>query len=193
MDLLQLRNVSKTFPGVKALDGVDFTARRGEIHSLMGENGAGKSTLIKVLTGAYPRDGGDMLLDGQPINPHSPLEAQQLGISTVYQEVNLIPTLSVAENIFLGRQPTSMGAIRWKEIRRRSEEALARLNLQIDVTRQLSSYSIAVQQMVAIARALDVQAKLLILDEPTSSLDAGEVAELFTVMRRLKNDGLGIV
>ena len=191
--LLQLRNVRKTFPGVVALDGVDFVARRGEIHSLMGENGAGKSTLIKVLTGAYRRDGGQMLLDGSKIDPRSPLEAQQLGISTVYQEVNLIPTLSVAENIFLGRQPVKWGRIDWKQIRRRSEEALARLNLQIDVGRQLSSYSIAIQQMVAIARALDFQAKLLILDEPTSSLDAGEVQRLFAVMRRLRDEGLGIV
>ena len=191
--LLQLRGVSKTFPGVKALDAVDFVARRGEIHSLMGENGAGKSTLIKVVTGAYRRDVGEMLLDGKSIDPRSPLEAQQLGISTVYQEVNLIPTLSVAENIFVGRQPTRMGRINWKQIHRRSGEALRRLNIDIDVTRQLSSYSIAIQQMVAIARAVDVQAKLLILDEPTSSLDAGEVAQLFEVMRRLKGEGLGIV
>jgi len=191
--LLELRNVRKTFPGVVALDGVDFFARRGEVHSLMGENGAGKSTLIKVLTGAYQRDGGDMLLDGKPIDPRSPMDAQRLGISTVYQEVNLIPTLSVAENIFLGRQPKRWGRIDWGQIHRRSEEALARLNLQIDVGRQLSSYPIAIQQMVAIARALDFQAKLLILDEPTSSLDAGEVQQLFAVMRKLREEGMGIV
>lgn len=191
--LLELRQVRKTFPGVIALDGVDFTARRGEVHALMGENGAGKSTLIKVLTGAYRRDQGQMLLDGVSIDPRSPMEAQQLGISTVYQEVNLIPTLSVAENIFLGRQPRRWGKIDWKQIHRRSQAALERLNVQIDVSRQLSSYSIAIQQMVAIARALDVQAKLLILDEPTSSLDAGEVRQLFAVMRKLRDEGLGIV
>src|SRR5437588_9925056 len=132
--LLQLHGVSKTFPGVKALDAVDFTGRRGEIHSLMGENGAGKSTLIKVVTGAYRRDSGDMLLEGRPIDPRSPLEAQQLGISTVYQEVNLIPTLSVAENIFLGRQLTRFGRIDWKQIQRRAADALRRLRIEIDVT-----------------------------------------------------------
>ncbi len=193
--LLQMRNVRKSFPGVRALDGVDFFARRGEVHALMGENGAGKSTLIKVLTGVYPRDGGEALLDGVSIDPRTPAEAQALGISTVYQEVNLVPTLSVAENLFLGRLPKRLGvAVGWGEVRRRSEAALARLDLKhIDVTRPLRSYSIAIQQMVAIARALDVSAKLLILDEPTSSLDAGEVARLFDVMRRLRDGGLGIV
>jgi simple sugar transport system ATP-binding protein len=191
--LLELRNVRKTFPGVIALDGVDFVARRGQIHALMGENGAGKSTLIKVLTGAYRRDGGEMLLDGRAIDPHSPMDAQRLGISTVYQEVNLIPTLSVAENIFLGRQPKRLGRIDWKQIRRRSGQAMDRLNIRIDVDRQLSSYSIAIQQMVAIARALDVQAKLLVLDEPTSSLDAGEVERLFAVMRTLRQQQMGII
>jgi simple sugar transport system ATP-binding protein len=190
-----MRNVRKSFPGVRALDGVDFVARRGEVHALMGENGAGKSTLIKVLTGVYRRDGGEALLDGVSIDPRTPAEAQALGISTVYQEVNLVPTLSVAENLFLGRLPKRLGvAVGWGEVRRRSEAALARLDLQsVDVSRPLGSYSIAVQQMVAIARALDVSAKLLILDEPTSSLDAGEVARLFAVMRRLRDQGLGIV
>jgi simple sugar transport system ATP-binding protein len=192
--LLQMRDVRKSFPGVRALDGVDFTVRRGEIHALMGENGAGKSTLIKVLTGVYRRDGGTVVFDGSPIDPRTPAEAQALGISTVYQEVNLVPTLSVAENLFLGRLPTVAGlAVRWGAVRRRSEAALARLDLNIDVSRPLGSYSIAIQQMVAIARALDVSAKLLILDEPTSSLDAGEVARLFDVMRRLRGQGLGIV
>jgi monosaccharide-transporting ATPase len=192
-ELLELRQVRKVFPGVIALSGVDFIARRGEVHALMGENGAGKSTLIKVLTGAYARDGGTMQLDGQAIDPRSPLDAQKLGISTVYQEVNLIPTLSVAENIFLGRQPKRMGRIDWKRIAARADEILQTLNVRIDVHRQLSSYSIAIQQMVAIARALDVQAKLLVLDEPTSSLDAGEVEQLFAVMRKLRDQGMGIV
>src|SRR5687768_4747370 len=192
-ELLEMRGVSKVFPGVRALDNVDFTVRRGEIHALMGENGAGKSTLIKALTGAEPRDGGDVFLDGKPIRPRSPKDAQRLGISTVYQEVNLVPNLSVAENLFLGRQPTMLGAIRWGRMNRLAHEALARLNLSIDVTRDLGTYSIAIQQMVAIARALDVQVKLLILDEPTSSLDAGEVRELFTVLRRLRDQGLGII
>src|SRR6516162_632223 len=141
----------------------------------MGENGAGKSTLIKVLTGVFPRDLGESRLEGQLIAPRSPGEAESLGISTVYQEVNLIPQLSVAENICLGRQPTRLGFIRWGAMTRHAEGALARLDLKIDVKQQLSACSIAIQQMVAIARALDVSAKLLILDEPTSSLDENEV------------------
>jgi galactofuranose transport system ATP-binding protein len=191
--LLSLRGVSKSFPGVKALVNVDFTVRAGEVHALMGENGAGKSTLIKVLTGVYQRNGGEMLLEGNPIGPHSPQEAQALGISTVYQEVNLIPFLSVAENICLGRQPTRFGCIRWKAIHERALKALARVGIDIDVSEPLSSYSIAIQQLVAIARALDISAKLLILDEPTSSLDAHEVETLFRVIRQLKAEGLGII
>lgn len=191
--LLEIRALTKRFPGVLALDAVDFTLQRGEIHTLMGENGAGKSTLVRALTGVYAPDAGRFLLEGVPIAPHSPAEAQRLGISTVYQEVNLIPFLSVAENIFLARQPKRLGRIDWKQIRRRAAAALARLDLHIDVTRSLNGYSIAVQQMVAIARALDVDARVLILDEPTSSLDAAEVSQLFTIMRRLREQGMGIV
>jgi galactofuranose transport system ATP-binding protein len=191
--LLEITGLSKGFPGVKALDSVDLRVQTGEIHALMGENGAGKSTLIKVLTGVFPRDAGETRLDGQMIAPKSPREAEALGISTVYQEVNLIPHLSVAENICLGRQPTWLGAIRWPAITKRARAALARLELSIDVNRQLSSYSIAIQQMVAIARALDISAKLLILDEPTSSLDKTEVEELFKKLRKLREDGLGII
>ena len=168
--LLCARGITKSFPGVKALAGVDFTVRRGEVHALMGENGAGKSTLIKVVTGVCRRDEGGMLLDGAAIDPPSPQEAEALGISTVYQEVNLVPYLSVAENICLGRQQTWFGFINWKQIRARAEKALARLGIRIDVREPLASYSIAIQQLVAIARALDVQAKLLILDEPTSRI-----------------------
>jgi galactofuranose transport system ATP-binding protein len=191
--LLEVTGLSKGFPGVKALDSVDLKVQTGEIHALMGENGAGKSTLIKVLTGVFPRDAGETRLEGQMIAPKSPREAEALGISTVYQEINLIPHLSVAENVCLGRQPTWAGAIRWRAITRRARAALARLELSIDVNRQLSSYSIAIQQMVAIARALDISAKLLILDEPTSSLDKTEVEELFKKLRRLRGDGLGII
>src|ERR1044071_868586 len=191
--LLAARGVSKNFPGVRALDGVDFTLRRGEIHALMGENGAGKSTLIKVLTGVHAPDTGQILLDGRPISPRSPVEAQRPGISTVYQEVNLIPFLSVAENIFLGRQPVKRYCIDWQQIHRRAADALRKLDIEVDVTRPLNSLSIAIQQMAAIARALDVEARVLILDEPTSSLDANEVEHLFTVLRKLKAQGLGIV
>jgi len=191
--LLEMRGISKAFPGVQALDGVPFRLRRGEVHGLMGENGAGKSTLIKVLTGVYRRDAGEITLDGVPVHPTSPQHAEAVGISTVYQEVNLIPHLSVAENVCLGRQPTRLGMIRWRAIRRRAEAALDKLGLALDVSRQLSSYSIAIQQMVAIARALDVRAKLLVLDEPTSSLDEKEVAELFAAVARLRERGLGII
>jgi simple sugar transport system ATP-binding protein len=191
--LLSVRGLRKDFPGVRALDGVDFALRGGEIHALMGENGAGKSTLIKVLTGVYRRDGGEIHLNGRPIDPRSPVEAQWLGISTVYQEVNLIPFLSVAENIFLGRQPMKFGRIDWRQINHRSSQALKRLDIAVDVTLPLNSHSIAIQQMVAIARALDVEAKVLVLDEPTSSLDANEVGHLFSVLRKLKAQGLGIV
>jgi galactofuranose transport system ATP-binding protein len=191
--LLHMRGITKGFPGVKALARVDFKVRRGEIHALMGENGAGKSTLIKVLTGVYPRDEGEILMGGQPVNPNSPQAAEAHGISTVYQEINLIPYLSVAENICLGRQRTRFGLIRWKQMSARAEVALQRLGIRIDVREAVANYSIAIQQLVAIARALDVDAKLLILDEPTSSLDEGEVERLFGILRQLKAQGLGIV
>ncbi len=192
--ILQMSGIHKRFPGVIALNNVDFRMYPGEVHALMGENGAGKSTLIKVLTGVYAIDGGTVDLDGAPITVGSPLEAQEHGISTVYQEVNLCPNLTVAENIFIGREPRRFGKIQWKELNRRAERLLAeRLNLNIDVTRTLDSYSVAIQQLVAIARALNVSAKVLILDEPTSSLDQGEVQELFAVMRKLKEQGLGIL
>jgi len=191
--LLEIRSLSKSFPGVKALQGVDFTVRRGEAHALMGENGAGKSTLIKVLTGVYPRDSGAVRLEGTEIQPRSPKEAEAAGISTVYQEVNLIPHLSVAENICLGRQPMRFGLIRWGAMAERARDALTRVDLDIDVNQPLSSCSIAVQQLTAIARALDVSARLLILDEPTSSLDEKEVRELFQVIRKLRDGGMGVV
>jgi galactofuranose transport system ATP-binding protein len=191
--ILSMQRLSKSFPGVHALDKVDFSLDKGEIRALMGENGAGKSTLIKLMTAVYERDEGLILLEGREIYPHSPHEAQELGISTVYQEVNLIPTLSVAENIFLGRQPTSMGALDWKAMNSRAESALARLNLRLNVRRLLSDYSLAIQQMVAIARAVDISAKILILDEPTSSLSVDEVEQLFAIMRKLRDEGMGIV
>ncbi len=192
-DLLELRGVGKSFPGVVALAGVDFSVRSGEVHALLGENGAGKSTLIKVLTGVHPADEGTFRLGGRLIHPKSPREAEELGISTVYQEVNLIPTLSVAENITLGRQPGWAGLLHWRAIRRRARAALARLELDCNVDAELGSLSVAHQQMVAIARALDTSARLLVLDEPTASLDEREVDELFSVMRKLRGDGLGIV
>ena len=191
--LLEMRGMEIEFPGVKALNGVDFTLRRGEIHALLGENGAGKSTLIKCLTGVHRMDAGTMMLDGQSIRPNSTQEAQKLGISTVYQEVNLCHNLTVAENIFIGRQPMKRGQIDWKAINSRAKELVNRMGMDIDVTLPLTSYSIAIQQMVSIARAVDINAKVLILDEPTSSLDEHEVRRLFDVMRDLKARGLGII
>ena len=191
--LLTMRGICKYFPGVRALENVDFTLRAGEIHALMGENGAGKSTLIKVLTGVYAKDSGEIVMEGRSISPATPLEAQKENISTVYQEVNLCPNLSVAENIFIGREPRKHGLIDWKTINRRSVELLKQLNLDIDVTKTLDSYSVAVQQMIAIARAIDIDAKILILDEPTSSLDETETQRLFAVVRRLKERGIGIL
>ena len=191
--LLTLRGIGKKFPGVVALAGVDFTVRAAEIHALLGENGAGKSTLIKVLTGVHPPDEGEIRLEDRPVRPTSPKDAERLGISTVYQEVNLIPTLSVAENIGLGRQPGKFGLLNWPALRRHAREALARLEVNCDVDVELGLLPLAVQQMVAIARALDLRAKLLILDEPTASLDEREVDDLFKIMRQLRAQGMGIV
>ena len=191
--LIQMSHISKTFPGVVALNDVQFSLQKGEIHALLGENGAGKSTLIKVLTGVEERDGGTVLLEGKEIFPKTPQEAQNAGISTVYQEVNLCPNLSVAENIYIGREPKKGGRIDWKTINQKSKELLLQFDLDIDVSKNLDTYSVAVQQMVAIARAVDVSAKVLILDEPTSSLSALEVQKLFEIMRMLKKQGMGIV
>jgi len=191
--LLEIKGLTKGFPGVQALDRVDFTLHAGEIHGLLGENGAGKSTLIKVLTGVFRRDSGTIRLDGQEIAARSPADALSLGIGTVYQEVNLLPNLSVAENLFIGRQPHRLGLVRTGEMRRRASELLAGYGLNIDVANPLSSYSVAVQQIVAIARAVDLSAKVLVLDEPTASLDAQEVETLFGILIRLKGRGIGIV
>jgi galactofuranose transport system ATP-binding protein len=191
--LLQMRNISKHYPGVVALSNANFDLKEGEIHALVGENGAGKSTLIKVLTGAESLESGEIFLSGNMIEAKSPHHAQSLGISTVYQEVNLCPHLSVAENIFIGRHVIKNGKIDWKEINTRSERSLAQLNIKLDVTANLDEYSVAIQQMVAISRALDISAKVLILDEPTSCLDKDEVSNLFNVMKLLKNKGMGII
>lgn len=193
--VLSMRHIDKNFPGVIALSDVDFTLRAGEIHALMGENGAGKSTLIKVLTGVEEFEAGEIHIEGteKAIINKSPQEAQANGISTVYQEVNLCPNLSVAENLFIGREPKKLGMIDWKKMNKKSKEILDGLDIDIDVTRTLDHYSIAIQQMIAIARAVDMSAKVVILDEPTSSLDDNEVDKLFVLMRKLKSDGVGII
>ncbi len=191
--LLAVRGLTKSFAGFPALTGVDLTLRAGEIHALLGENGAGKSTLIKTVTGIVARDSGTVMLDGTPIAPRSGEAAQDAGIATVYQEVNLLPNLSVAQNLFLGREPTRFGFVRHGEMRRRAAALLAEFDLAVDTGALLGDYSVAVQHLVAIARAVDLSARVLILDEPTASLDAHEVEILFRVMRRLAARGLGIV
>jgi simple sugar transport system ATP-binding protein len=193
--LVSMQGISKSFPGVQALIGVDFDLRAGEIHALMGGNGAGKSTLIKILTGVEKPETGRILLEGSEVVVRSPQQAQAMGISTVYQEINLCPNLTVAENILIGRQPTRFGTIDWRRMNREAREILLRvLGIDIEVTRTLGDYSVAIQQMVAIARSLEIEsAKVLILDEPTSSLSSHETDQLFEVMRRLKGQQVGIV
>lgn len=189
--VLTMRNIDKIFPGTRALNNVDFTLRRGEVHALMGENGAGKSTLIKVLTGVYEKDGGTIRVEGTEAHIHSPQDAQNVGISTVYQEITLCPNLTVAENMFIGRTKGTL--IPWKNWEKRATEILTNLGIPARAKQELSSCSLAVQQMVAIARAVDMNCKVLILDEPTSSLDDKEVQMLFDLMRDLKNKGVGII
>ena len=189
--LLKMTGIEKRFPGVLALHNVDFTLRHGEIHALMGENGAGKSTLIKILTGVYPMDGGEVSVEGEKVHINSPQDAQNNGISTVYQEITLCPNLTVAENMFIGR--TKGAWVKQKDYEKRADEILANLQIPARARQQLGNCSLAVQQMVAIARAVDMQCKVLILDEPTSSLDDKEVNMLFTLMRDLKSRGVGIV
>jgi len=188
---LEMRGICKKFPGVRALNNVDFTLRKGEIHALMGENGAGKSTLIKVLTGVYEKDAGSISLEGREVHIHSPQDAQNAGIATVYQEITLCPNLTVAENMYIGRGKGSL--VRQKEYEKKAGQILQNLNIPARPRQQLASCSLAVQQMVAIARAVDMNCKVLILDEPTSSLDEKEVQMLFTLMRDLKSRGVGII
>ena len=188
-----MKNIHKNFTGVKALQAVDFSLREGEIHALMGENGAGKSTLIKVLTGVYEKDEGEIFLKGndKAVAIHSPQDAQNLGISTVYQEITLCPNLSVAENMFIGRTKGRMQ--NWKKMNADADRILQSLDIPAKATQQLASCSIAIQQMVAIARAVDMDCKVLILDEPTSSLDDKEVQKLFGLMKDLRARGVGII
>ncbi len=193
-NIVKMQGIAKSFPGVIALENVDFSLRKGEIHALMGENGAGKSTLIKVLTGVEQPDSGTIELDGKLVQVRSPEHSQELGISTVYQEVNLCTNISVAENIVLGHEPYRFGTIHWRKLNDLARMAINRLSIDVDVTQPLGNYSVAIQQMVAITRALEVSsAKVLILDEPTSSLDIHETNLLFDVMKKLKNEGIGII
>lgn len=192
--LLRMTGIDKSFAGVHALNHVDFEVRKGEVHALMGENGAGKSTLIKVLTGVYSKDAGTIQFDGQEINPKTSLDAQRDGISTIYQELNLVPFQKVYENIYLGREPrTKLGIIDRKKMKTDAHEVLQGMGIAIDVDVPLNCYSTAIQQMVAIARALTINAKLVIMDEPTSSLDTKEVEVLFEVIRKLADQGISVI
>ncbi|MFM9433082.1 galactofuranose transport system ATP-binding protein [Janthinobacterium sp. CG_23.3] len=191
--VLAVSGIVKSYPGVRALADVALRLFPGEVHVLMGQNGAGKSTLIKVLTGVEKPDAGRIELNGEAIRPSSVQQAQALGISTVYQELNLCPNLSVAENIYIGRFPMRGAAIDWRTLERQARLALHTLNIDVDVGEPLSHYPVAIQQMVAIARAVSAEARILILDEPTSSLDDGEVERLFGVMRQLRAKGMAIL
>ena len=192
-EILRTEGLSKFFPGVKALDNVDFSLRRGEIMALLGENGAGKSTLIKTLTGVYHADRGAIWLEGNAISPKNTAHAQQLGIGTGYQEVNLLPNMSVADNLFIGREPRRFGLLRRKEMEARAARLMESYGFSLDVREPLNRFSVAMQQIVAICRAIDLSAKVLILDEPTASLDTQEVEMLFTLMRQLRDQGVSLI
>ncbi|MEX3973510.1 sugar ABC transporter ATP-binding protein [Paraburkholderia caribensis] len=188
-----MQGIDISFGGVPALRGANLSVAAGEVHALIGQNGAGKSTMIKILTGAYRRSGGSVRFEGREIDFRTPKEAREAGISTIYQEINLVPFRSVAENIFLGREPRRFGLIDWREIQRRAFALLESFGLQIDVKKPAGSYSTAIQQMVALARAVSSDAKMVIMDESTSSLDEREVELLFTVVRKLRDDGRAVI
>src|SRR5215216_1297031 len=191
--VLRMEGITKEFNGIPALSGVDLELARGEVHALVGENGAGKSTLIKIMTGAYSRDAGTITLEGKQVDLHSPEDAQALGVVAVYQEVNLLAFRTVAENIYLGREPRRWGLIDWKRMNGDAARLLERLGLDIDPRATLGTLNIALRQMVAIARGVSLDAKVLVLDEPTSSLTEHEVAILYSVVRKLKDEGAAIV
>ncbi|APY85064.1 sugar ABC transporter ATP-binding protein [Streptomyces alfalfae] len=192
--MLSVTGLTKSFPGVRALDAVDFTARAGEVHALIGENGAGKSTLIKVLTGVYRPDAGEVAYAERPARFATPLEAQDAGISTIYQEVNLVPLMSVARNLLLGREPRNrLGLIDFRRMHREADEALRDLGVRVDVRRPLRELGVGAQQMVALARAVSVNARVVIMDEPTSSLEPREVRTLFGVIRMLRERGIAVI
>ena len=189
-----MRGISKHFPGVQALAGVDFDVVSGEVHALVGHNGAGKSTLIKILTGAYARDGGDIVLDGSSVTFGTPSAAQRAGVTAIYQEVNLVPYLTAPENIFLGREPRGrFGRLDWNAMRRDAASIVETLGVAVDLDVPVMQLGVAVQQMIALARAVSLRARLVVMDEPTSSLDAAEVAILFGVIKRLRESGVGLV
>lgn len=193
-ELLRVEGVTKSFPGVRALDGVDLTLRAGEVHVLLGENGAGKSTLIKMLAGAHRPDEGRVVVDGAEVTVRSAQDAERLGIATIHQEFNLVPGLTVAENLFLGRQPrTALGLVDRRAMRARAAELLARVRLDVSPAAPVAGLGIAQLQMVEIAKALSLDARVLIMDEPTAVLTSEEVATLFGIVRELRAGGVGVV
>jgi ribose transport system ATP-binding protein len=191
--LLRMENVSKSFPGVQALDEVSLMVHAGEIVGLIGENGAGKSTLMKILSGVYQGDSGQIFLQGQPAKIHDPHQAQELGISIIYQEFNLMPNLTVMENIYVGREVGAFGFINFRKLQRQTQELLDGLGINLRPTAIVRELSVAEQQMVEIAKALSMEVRVIIMDEPTSALSETEVQTLFSVMRGLKDSGIGII
>lgn len=192
--LLKMQGICKSFSGVTALDNVDFTVRKNEVHALMGENGAGKSTLIKVLSGLYKMDSGTITLADKEYYPTSPSFAQEMGISTIFQEINLQQYLSIAENIFLGHEPKNRGIVDWQTMNQKAKQILNEIGIDIDVTKILGEQNTAIHQMTAIARAISFDTtKIVVMDEPTSSLDDAEVQMLFKIIRNLKNKGVSVI
>lgn len=192
--ILEVRGVTKSFPGVRALKGVSLTVRPGEIHALVGENGAGKSTLMKILAGAYRPDGGQVFLDGKPVHFHTPHEARAAGIGIIYQELTVAPNLTVAENVFLGSEPRKFGFIKdTAEMECRTQEVLDRLGAGFKANRRAAHLSVAEQQQIEIARALFYRNRILVMDEPTAALSDRETDRLFDVVRQLRADGLAII
>ena len=191
--LLRMENISKAFPGVQALDNVNLEVRAGEIHGLIGENGAGKSTLMKILSGVYTKDSGRLYLNGQPVEILGPHHAQQLGIAIIYQEFNLMPNLTVAENVFIGREPNRFHFIKWRDLHQQTQALMDLLGIHLSPMAVVRELSVAEQQMVEIAKALSIKARIIIMDEPTSALTDAEVTTLFRIMRSLKEQGLGVI
>ena len=192
--LVEMKGIEKSFPGVHALKAVQFDLRPGEVHALMGENGAGKSTLMKIMSGIYPRDGGDMFVDGRPVTPDGPRAAQDLGIGIIHQELSLMNDLTAAQNVLIGREPRrSFGRLDEVELNARTAEIFASLNLDMDPRTQVGTQTIARQQLIEIAKALSYAPRVLIMDEPTAALNDTEINELFKVIEKLKADGVGIV
>ena len=193
VNILKLTKINKAFPGVKALTDVDLTVRKGEVLALVGENGAGKSTLMKILSGAYKKDSGTIEFEGRAVEIHSPKQSEELGISIIYQELNLIQRVTVAENVFLGRYPMKMGAVQWKKMREDARKLFEDLGIEMDVRAMLRELSLAQQQIVKIVKAVSINAKVVIMDEPTSSLSHNETEILFRIIRMLKERGTAVI